>query len=385
MHQIHEVFALLTLLSARSIGMTVALRCLDSPWERTEQSRVPCPVRNAVVKTRLPFPSPDNSFVLKSLADSTVEDHQQRRRFYFPGLPEPYNSLEIGESYCPFPELSPELVVRRLANEPDIFLVKQILALEKERESLMDVSQNHCRMTYAETTLGTSVKRRGSHVSWVNDRPYQESQCFSPSGEQVAHYLATLSASLFLPENICIDRVKRERLQVVRYEVGGAFDLHHDGQMRFLTVLTYLNGVAGTWFPYAGTTRARSKSTRNAYGFTELTHGKDGVEDKLILKHDETPGHHGLLVVGSEHNSKGDAYSFSSESVSNATVVPIQPGDALAFYNYDFFSEEIETDDVLVAPVRNWKAIHSALPASKEKWIATNWFSYEQPNSQEAL
>jgi hypothetical protein len=70
----------------------------------------------------------------------------------------------------------------------------------------------------------------------------------------------------------------------------------------------------------------------------------------------------------------------------NPHVVKIKPGDAIAFYNYQWMSTKklhrnhdcsttISTnkDSLMI----NWRSIHSALPASQEKWIATNWFAYD--------
>jgi hypothetical protein len=324
-------------------------------------------------------------------------------------IPEPYNSLQIGEVYRPVPDLAHSLTVERLAWSPDIFLVRQFLPLESERKSLIEEA-SQCKFTVAETTFGPSSKRRGSNVWWINDEPslYHQhcySKKFVPSGRNVAHYMSNLSAHLFLPltsaspedvtiRQLIVNEIKKERLQLVKYNPGGAFDLHHDGQNRFVTVLTYLNGVAGTWFPFA-------QSARNP---TTTAEGNDcmiRVEDKLILRNGETPGRDGLLIVGSEHGSQlyapqrgnqevmregGDCSHCLLEGVNgrcsagttsndnSSAVVHIQPGDAVIFFNYDFHFQG-KKGDVLTS-VPNWRAIHAALPTQKEKWIATNWFSF---------
>jgi hypothetical protein len=41
-----------------------------------------------------------------------------------------------------------------------------------------------------------------------------------------------------------------EDMQVAMYDAGGGYDYHHDGFGRYLTVLSYLNGVGGTYFPF---------------------------------------------------------------------------------------------------------------------------------------
>jgi hypothetical protein len=217
--------------------------------------------------------------------------------------------------------------------------------------------------------------------------------------------MSNLSAHLFLPltsaptddatiRQSIADEIKKERLQLVKYEPGGAFDLHHDGQNRFVTVLTYLNGVAGTWFPFA-------QSARYPTTTAEWNDCMIRVEDKLILQNGETPGRDGLLIVGSEHGSQfyaqqkcnqeviregGDCNHCLLEGVNgrcsagttsndnSSAVVHIQPGDAVIFFNYDFRFQGKKGD--MLTSVPNWRAIHAALPTQKEKWIATNWFSF---------
>lgn len=332
-------------------------------------------------------------------------------------IPEPFNTLKIGEAFCPIPDLAPGLTVKRLAKIPDIFLVRQLLPLESERKSLVDET-SRCQMSLAESTFGPTSKRRGSNVWWINDEAPSSSQhssyhcqatSFSPPGRQVAHYMSNISAHLFLPRIATTtgttkqkfsvaEQIQKERLQLVQYEPGGAFDLHHDGQSRFLTVLTYVNGVAGTWFPFAQTCAAPSMTSSS---------DEDDcikVEDKLILKNGETPGRNGLLIVGSEHNSIIEAPTsqrnpemvtlggrnrnlclseeeskmtfrrYTASNDNNSAVVHIQPGDAVVFYNYNFCLGEKK--EGVLNPVPNWRAIHAALPTRKEKWIATNWFSY---------
>lgn len=346
--------------------------------------------------------------VLSYQYDQRQSIPRQRGRQAISFIQEPYNSLSIGEIYRPVPDLAPNLIVERLACSPDIFVVRKFLPLESERKSLMEEASQH-PVSIAETTFGLTSKRRGSNVWWINEEQpslhhhhHRRSNKFAPTGSNVAHYMSNLSAHLFLPLTSMPppvrpwtpDNIKKERLQLVQYEPGGAFDLHHDGQNRFLTVLTYLNGVAGTWFPFAQ--RFRSPTTTS-----EANDGRITIEDKLILQNGEIPGRDGLLIVGSEHGSQFHAHEkcnqdkmreggdynrylregnnerCSAATTSNdnsSAVVHIQPGDAVIFYNYDFLFQEKKGEMSTLVP--NWRAIHAALPTQKEKWIATNWFSF---------
>lgn len=353
-------------------------------------------------------PSSIHESVLSCQYDQRQSIQRQRGRQAISFIPEPYNSLPIGEIFRPVPDLAPNLIVERLAWSPDIFLVRKFLPLQSERKSLVEEA-SQCQVSIAETTFGLTSKRRGSNVWWINDEQslhhhhhQRHSNKFAPTGRNVAHYMSNLSAHLFLSltsvpppvRPLIANNIKKERLQLVQYEPGGAFDLHHDGQNRFLTVLTYLNGVAGTWFPFA-------QSSRSPTTTSEAFDCRISVEDKLILQNGETPGRDGLLIVGSEHGRQfyaqdkcnqermreGGDYNLNlregnNERCSAATtsndnssaVVHIQPGDAVIFFNYDFLFQEKKGEMSTLVP--NWRAIHAALPTRKEKWIATNWFSY---------
>ena len=135
-----------------------------------------------------------------------------------------------------------------------------------------------------------------------------------------------------------------ERLQVLRYEKGGYFDVHHESTAflnRFATILYYLDG------PGLGNG-----------GQTAFPLGPDG---------------------------KGRGRRASSNRVSNVTaacapdtsgvLIDPAPGDAVLFFNLD------ENGDV------DPSAIHAACEVtSGEKWAANHWFNVPErrPGSWEA-
>ena len=135
-----------------------------------------------------------------------------------------------------------------------------------------------------------------------------------------------------------------ERLQVLRYEKGGYFDVHHESTAflnRFATILYYLDG------PGLGNR-----------GQTAFPLGPDG---------------------------KGRGRRASSNRVSNVTaacapdtsgvLIDPAPGDAVLFFNLD------ENGDV------DPSAIHAACEVtSGEKWAANHWFNVPErrPGSWEA-
>lgn len=137
-----------------------------------------------------------------------------------------------------------------------------------------------------------------------------------------------------------------EPVQVVKYTTGGKYDLHHDGLQRVVTVLTYFNGIAGTWFPFARVDDQNDDEeppTMTLQG-AGMTNGK-------------VPGQDGVWIVGEEH---GDEASCSKN------IVKVAAGDAVVFYNYEYYNE---THPMIM----NWKSIHAGMPTSCDKWIATNW------------
>jgi tetratricopeptide (TPR) repeat protein len=144
-------------------------------------------------------------------------------------------------------------------------------------------------------------------------------------------------------------RMSAEELQVIKYEGGGQFKVHHDSstfQQRLMTLLIYLNNVneneneddksGGTWFPYAG---------KNAIP----SHDISSVDDA---------NRRALSVYENNHSKSG------------IIEYPIQ-GNAILFFNYD---SNGEIDHL---------AVHAGLPVATghekqdheiKKWAANYWF-----------
>jgi hypothetical protein len=134
-------------------------------------------------------------------------------------------------------------------------------------------------------------------------------------------------------------------VQVARYEAGGGYDLHHDGYGRYLTVLSYLNGVGGTYFPFGGDDEDEDEDE-----------DEDGASAIAAPGRSSVDGRRGILIVGREGH---DAYATADD---RRRIVDISPGDAIAFYSYD------------ADGARDMRSIHSSLTSTEEKWISTCWF-----------
>eukprot|EP00957_Ditylum_brightwellii_P045767 3472171-Ditylum_brightwellii.AAC.1 len=124
-----------------------------------------------------------------------------------------------------------------------------------------DATASH--MDTAETiTEGDTTSRKFCQVSWLPSG--------GPGTSWLVSSLMQATANLFLTTDVKSDpEAGVEDLQVLKYDVGGEYVLHHDGEPRVLTVLYYceflffkrdvhlyilrLNGVGKTWFPLART------------------------------------------------------------------------------------------------------------------------------------
>lgn len=89
---------------------------------------------------------------------------------------------------------------------------------------------------------------------------------------------------------------------------------------------------------------------------------------------DKEPGKDGLQVVGLEYEDEDGMQD-------NPHIVKIYPGDAIAFYSYDWIETNNEGNEdnthnskdspPPTGPFMNYRSLHTGMTAEKEKWIAT--------------
>lgn len=275
----------------------------------------------------------------ESSAQEQAENVEKSLSILACGPPEILKELKVGDSLR-LPSTPVEIT--RIAFEPGIFTLRKFLPFSEEREALMDEAVD-CGMENAETKSGQVLHRTKSSVAWI----YDEGESV---GQDVASFMTGFVSRLFLHEDLLsCERYEPEGVQVVRYTTGGKFDVHHDADNRVVTVLSYLNGIAGTWFPFARVAPP------------EATEGDEGPPAMALegvgMTEGKNPGQDGIWIVGNE-------YKASDEN--NQHIVRVEAGDAVVFYNYEFNEES-------GAPIMAWRSLHAGMPTNHEKWIATNW------------
>ena len=183
-------------------------------------------------------------------------------------------------------------------------------------------------------TAGGHDARRGCDVAWLD---------VASDGTVAA--VSDIIAKLFLrPEvrtpSAWIEGGRFENLQVLKYGPAGEFKLHYDAteeMHRVCTVLLYLNGVGGTWFPLALRDARDGRDSERAELSTELA-----AEWPLRAAEQLSPERDGLLLRP-------------------------RRGDAVIFYNL--------REDGDVDRLSSRLSLHAGLPAPAEKSVAALWYS----------
>ena len=159
-----------------------------------------------------------------------------------------------------------------------------------------------------------------------------------------------------------------ELLQVLKYSEGGLYQIHHDGEPRFLTVIYYLNGQGATWLPFAAldgldpcndiSTIKGAEDMRER--FYRIRQGKEGAS--MDVGESLQPGLHGVIVASRSMLVDEDIIEAEGR------IIPIDAGDVLAFYNLEYTGNDAGT------PRESFRALHMGMPAEEEKIIANHWF-----------
>ena len=293
------------------------------------------------------------SAVVENVPSQPSSKHQYR--FINPlGPPPDLISLELHDTYT---VINPKMKslstnnnnnnirrIKRLSKETNIFLLENFITSDEIRSTLIKGAlQNGMKVAGTKQSENNTVRKK-SYLTWID--PSNDVDSIDENVTIIANKMGEIAADLFIhpilknkgqqtsveDENY----FRIEDLQIAKYDAGGCFNEHHDGFGRFVTVLTYLNGIGGTFFPYARTHH----------------HDNDDAISTLLQSRD------GLLVVGNE----GKEYYETNynDKIVPATIVSIKPGDAIVFYNYNVGERDLSS-------------AHESFTIPCEKWIATNW------------
>eukprot|EP00579_Thalassiosira_antarctica_P011015 CAMPEP_0201922906 /NCGR_PEP_ID=MMETSP0903-20130614/10804_1 /ASSEMBLY_ACC=CAM_ASM_000552 /TAXON_ID=420261 /ORGANISM="Thalassiosira antarctica, Strain CCMP982" /LENGTH=366 /DNA_ID=CAMNT_0048460117 /DNA_START=269 /DNA_END=1366 /DNA_ORIENTATION=- len=246
--------------------------------------------------------------------------------------------------------------ITRLSTMPDIFLVRDLISKD-DGEILMNAATFQGMKIAGTRQSGDNTIRKKSSLVWIDPYSFE-------SGKSAA---STIARGTIAKSRLCFSHeamndlmdnnvdtrsdeyALAEDMQVAQYDAGGRYDYHHDGYGRYLTVLAYLNGVGGTYFPHG----KMGSSQLDGIDFTNENEESDTAIKKV--------GKCGILIVGKEG---ADAY-LNSTFVKPKDIIEIQAGDAIAFYNYGSNGD------------KDLQSAHCSLTVPEEKWIATCWFRSE--------
>lgn len=285
------------------------------------------------------------------------------------GPPELLRSLKIGEHLNAFrrgrDDTNMDFKIERVAYGPDVFVLRNFLT-ESECSEIQSIAKRS-NMGEAETvTQDDFSSRKNCNVAWINS-----------TETSLVNNLVSATANLLLSKEVLSHpSAGVEDLQVLEYKTGGEYVLHHDGEPRVLTVIYYINGVGGTWFPLA-----RTSNNENNDPCFQRNIDEDAMEERFMNARKQPMNKEQALDLGGGSNPGEDGGGLlvkgvgNTKSQENENIAWISKGDAVAFYNYlDDGSGRL-----------NWRAIHGGLPTEEKdgsKWIANHWFRVNQLDTQ---
>lgn len=296
---------------------------------------------------------PQNTLIELSSTVSVKPEHVDNYLFNPLGPPEILAGLAVGES------LSTPTKITRLSKAPDLFHIKKFVSKE-DANVLVEAAVSQGMKVAGTRQSEANTVRKNSYLTWID--PYDISGVVSSEALNTARGLVVKSGGMFvhkamqklMQEGGKIDYIFAEDVQVAKYDEDGSFDFHHDGFSRYLTVLVYLNGIGGTYFPFAN--------------LGESSHEVDNAEEINVaeISRGRLVGKEGVLLVGKEGlDSYAEYHNLPTEEKVVDSVFEIEAGDAIAFYSYRPSGE------------KDWRSVHCSLRVPQEKWISTCWFRSE--------
>jgi len=296
--------------------------------------------RQGIPSTERSASSPRKTTVARpSHRASSARGEEERRddatSFHPLGPPSDLSDLAVGNTV--FSEVGREHITR-LSRSPDIFLVKDLIPAG-DRRTLMRAAADQGMTAAGTRNSDANTVRKNSQLAWIEMRDVGDGDDAARAAS-VAWDAIVKSKDCFSHEAMDDGVNNFERMQVAKYDKGGWFDYHHDGFSRYLTVITYLNSVGGTYFPFGD-----MGGSRDGCDFTNEDEARDA-------------GKCGILIVGEEGEESYLNSTSSAPSVNPKTIVDIEAGDTVAFYSRCPDGGE------------DSRSLHCSLTVPQEKWIS---------------
>ena len=271
------------------------------------------------------------------------------------GPPPQLMDLAIGERLGMQNSNRQKFTVERISDEPHAFVLRNFLSEEQCNEIIQKAEDQGMETAETKDKEGSN-SRQNCGVAWLSSFPLEKQ-------------LVKDIRSLLIQEEVASSTdLMVELLQFLKYNEGGLYQIHHDGEPRFLTVIYYLNGVGATWFPFATVgdwdpcndipTVKGVEDLRER--FHHIRQGKEGAS--MDVGESLQPGVHGVIVASRSMLDDDDI------SEAEGRIIPIDEGDVLAFYNFEYTEKDTGT------PRESFRALHMGMPAEEEKIIANHWF-----------
>ena len=252
-----------------------------------------------------------------------------------------WNATELGEiTHVPMGDEA-EVIMETISLVPPVFRVRDFLTPD-ERKRIIELATPELRDSHVVSMEGSKTSKNAS--SSHSPPPRKSSTAWLVADTDETGVLESIRRRamrlMVLP-----DTVRSERLQVLRYEAGGYFSVHHESTAfirRYATLLYYLDG------PGDG----------------------NGGETVFPLGPDGDGGLSAGELESMDTISGGDVRRACEVGVRAAPVA----GDAILFYN---FGSDGEVDP---------SAIHAACEVTGGvKWAANHWFNLPEEDSKKEM
>ncbi len=211
-------------------------------WARTKMGMFTTPSSSPVTTLASTVPNQQQQ---EKLLQNDHENDPSESILKAIGVPETIQHLEVGQCVRAFRRsyddstqtTTRNFSIERLSAKPNIFLLQNFLSPYECDSIIQHALDDRTEMTNAETiTDNDSTSRKRCQVAWISS----SSSSSPPLLSSMVSNLVSSTANILLSKDVLQhESASVEDLQVLKYDIGGEFVLHHDGEPRILTVIYY--------------------------------------------------------------------------------------------------------------------------------------------------